>query len=257
MSNLRKTLAMVSATALIAVAASATVASAGASGSTTVITVTSGDLNFLLADKYTVHFTVSDSDGTSAPITGYLFERRYDESSPDYSSPLPQFEYNEVGDGSEHSQRFNLAPGWSACYLLYSPDGSANQTPCFGSPVDDAKLKRSDGWKRAVKSGNYMNTISTSAVKGSTLKLEDAWASYVGIVATKCPGCGSIKITMDGAEIDTIDLSSGQVKRKQRFVYDVRDEGSPINATFGVKVTTNDKPVNIDGLGVINTQVLI
>ena len=66
-------------------------------------------------------------------------------------------------------------------------------TFCVGFPVDERTMTAAGTWTKVSSSSYYMSTGMTSTSAGATLKLPVAYRRLY-LVATKCSGCGSVKV---------------------------------------------------------------
>ena len=116
----------------------------------------------------------------------------------------------------------------------------------FTVPVPSAKLNASSGWTRGTEIGYFFSGYATTRKKGATLSAARAGTRAVALVATKCPGCGSVKVTYAGKVLKRVSLVASSTRRRQLI---------PIvswSAAHGGKVSVTSlsgKQVTIEGLG--------
>jgi Tol biopolymer transport system component len=148
---------------------------------------------------------------------------------------------------------FSAQPGNSYCFHVTIIDNAGNGSApsaerCTSLPVDDAALAGS-GWTRAThRNGYYRGTRSRSSTKGATLSLAGVRAKRISLVATKCPGCGKVKVLQGGRALKTVRLVSRRV-RKERVIA-VANFQTVHRGKVKLRVATSGKPVIVDGLGV-------
>ena len=116
----------------------------------------------------------------------------------------------------------------------------------FTVPVPSNKLGASKGWTRGTEIGYFFSGYSTTRKKGASLSAARAGTRAVALVATKCPGCGSVKVMYAGKVLKTVSLAASSTRKRQLI---------PIASWSGAHggkvsvVTTSAKPVTIEGLG--------
>jgi uncharacterized protein YbbK (DUF523 family) len=189
-------------------------------------------------------WSIQDESSTSETL--FITPRYYDGT---YTS----FYTVEVGGGEEFVE---ISEGWTKCPIVVSTDGtntgysSAEYTTCMTTPIDDADLLQSPkDWATVIKKGAFRHTVTRTKKKGSILQLRDAVFTDLAVVATRCPGCGRIEVKV-GQKTKEFSLDSNSIKRKQLFKWapDVSGE----THTISIKVLSDGKSVDIDGLGVID-----
>lgn len=255
--------------ALIASVMAVTNATAGGSGPGSSPTITrDGPLNeFVLGNRNKVQWTATDDVGIISRDTLALQK---------YWNDPSQLDPFLAGDPEIDEQTYLIGSGWTQCVSPRVQDQTqaeedkgtslpASEIPCFAGPVDDTDLVASPGdWTRNVARGHYLNTFSMTRKQGATLELQDAFFSHLAVVVTKCPGCGTIRVFSEtNSNLKTFSLDAPQVKKAQVVKIPVsldptrtQRAGSlgeePTPNTVTIKVTSNDKPVKIEGVGVID-----
>jgi aryl-phospho-beta-D-glucosidase BglC (GH1 family) len=151
------------------------------------------------------------------------------------------------------SATFNGAPGATYCFsaLARTAAGAVTRSSvarCTAVPVDDAALVATGRWKRATTAGYFRGTYSRSSTAGDRLTLTGIQAKRLAVVATKCPGCGTIKLVWNGVVLQQVSLASTKTQRKQ-VVAQVALAGLQ-SGDVSVVVATGGSPVEIDGLGI-------
>ena len=143
--------------------------------------------------------------------------------------------------------------GATYCFAVRARDRAGNtsawSTPrCTGVPVDDATLSATSGWQRGHATGYYAGTYTAASAANQTLTLTGVRMRHLGIVATRCPGCGKVGVYLNGTLLKTVDLQSGSTLRQQ--LISVADWTSLHTGTVRITTMTNGKPVAIDGLAI-------
>jgi hypothetical protein len=127
--------------------------------------------------------------------------------------------------------------------------GNVDPTPAvnrFTVPVPSSKLRASSGWTKGTQFGYFFNGYSTTKRKGASLSAARAGTRSVVLVATRCPGCGSVKVTYGKKVIRKISLAASA--RRKRQLIAVGSWATAHRGRFSV-VTLSGKPVTIEGLG--------
>lgn len=152
------------------------------------------------------------------------------------------------------SGSYSAVPGGTYCFRARSLDAGGGLmsvwTPdelCRAVPLDDVQLTASPSWKRFHRDDYYLGTYSRSSSKGATLRKYDVVAKRIGLVATRCPGCGAVDVLWNGALLRRIDLNHPTVARQALFL--VKLFSSARVGDITIKVVSSGKPVYIDGLG--------
>lgn len=107
-----------------------------------------------------------------------------------------------------------LAEGSTSCFEVRATDAAGNTSAwsaqrCVATPLDDRALTASKGWRRRTGAGYYDRTVTSlaaHAAKDRTLVARAARADRVGVVATRCPSCGSLRISLAGKVLGTVSL---------------------------------------------------
>jgi outer membrane protein assembly factor BamB len=148
------------------------------------------------------------------------------------------------------STTFDGTKGHTYCFSVRDEaQGGFGPERCTAVPFDDRALAPSPSgkWSRLTGSGFYLGTISTSTTKGSTLTKAGVRTMRLGIVAQKCPTCGSIAVTVGGATVKTFSLHAATTLKKQVLLVPF---ATLKTGAVAIKVTSSGAKVPIDGLGV-------
>lgn len=145
----------------------------------------------------------------------------------------------------------NLTRGYNYCFSVRARNRAGATTSwtsphCLARSLDDRSLSASKGWTRVKKSGYYDRTYTSTARKGAKLTLSSARVARVAILATTCPSCGKVRVTVKGKSVGTINLYSSTTKRRQllRLPHFPRRAGTVVLKV----VSPQGKRVQIDGL---------
>ena len=146
--------------------------------------------------------------------------------------------------------------GTTACFRTRASDDWGNSSGwspqrCTTLPLDDRALTGTN-WNRTADEGSYLGTISSSNAAGAVLTRTDVNATRLGVVVTRCPGCGRLQVRWRGSLVGTVDLTAPSVRRKVVILL-------PALASPGVGTVTlvaapaGANPARVDGLAVVRS----
>jgi hypothetical protein len=148
-------------------------------------------------------------------------------------------------------------PGHELCWRARSHDEdglvSSWAFACTKLADDDTALSRSEGWSTVHGDRYYLGAASQATQRGATLSLTVATGG-LGILATTCPSCGTIRLYVDGQPYDTISLRSSTTRDRQTVYWSDHGEAGfygpddESRSTIMIKVVSEGRPVTIDGL---------
>jgi hypothetical protein len=152
---------------------------------------------------------------------------------------------------SSTSASDRLKTGVGACYRVRAQDNAGNVSTwshgrCTTVPLDDRALK-SSGFARRFDSAAWRGTISTAKVDGAILSLRSAYGHGLVLVVRKGPGCGSVRVTVDGRRVATVSLKAPSVQERQR----VAIRSGAMNGAEIVVRAIGSQRVVVDGLAVL------
>jgi hypothetical protein len=128
--------------------------------------------------------------------------------------------------------------------------GNQDPTPAvnqFTVPVPSAKLRASGGWNRGSGSAYFFSGYSTTKKKGASLSAARPGTRSVALVATKCPGCGTVKVSYGSKVLKKVSLAASS--RRTRQLVPIVSWASGHGGRVTVTVISSGKPVTIEGLG--------
>ena len=216
-------------------------------------------------------FFPADNVGLLEPNSAFALNRRFQVEWAEPLDPTGIFTYDvrvkeapykkrsfTPGDleelpGVETSMTYNGKPGSDHCFDVRFTNGDLRPSlfgpkACTALPVDDRSLASDGPWKEKSGSGYYLRSFTQSEKRGATLEARRAKGiETVALVATKCPGCGRVVVTHGADVLKRVGLNADSVQ-KRRLIR-IETFTSPQAGTFGVTVTSNGKPVKIEGLG--------
>jgi hypothetical protein len=115
-----------------------------------------------------------------------------------------------------------LAAGYTYCFKVRAYDRAGNQSSwspqtCTARALDDRGLTAGAHWRRTSGDRFYLGTVTETSAHGAKASRADAQVQRVGLVVTRCPTCGSVRVSIAGMLIGGIDLHSA-VRHRQRVV---------------------------------------
>ena len=141
--------------------------------------------------------------------------------------------------------------GYDTCVDVRARDGagrtSAWTARCTARPLDDRSLVASRGWTRSASSGSYAGTVSTARSAGATLSLGKVVLTRGHLVATRCPGCGSVEVRVAGRLLGTVSLAAPVTQRQ--VLVPLPGAGTTRVGPLVLR-TTSARPVHVDGVAV-------
>jgi hypothetical protein len=195
-------------------------------------------------NPFRVAWTASDSGSGVASYAVSYTSARYDGGFGPSTSVFPHTTSNHMN--------FSGFPGKQYCFTMKATDKAGNVSApakgCFVLPIDDASLSDSTAnWTRATAAPYYyLSTYSTSGADGATLVSPTLQAKRVGILYTKCPGCGTLEVSFNGVVLGTIDSHAASVTTTKQLAYFPRFD-SVLQGTAQIR-SVGGLPVYVDGL---------
>ena len=143
-----------------------------------------------------------------------------------------------------------LAAGSTYCFRVTAYDvpntEAVSELRCTSSPLDDRGLKASAGWTRGTGSAFYRHTHSSATAHGRTLTRSGVVAKRVGVVVTRCRGCGKVAVFWGSSQIGTVNLASTTTRHRQIVLLPAF--ATLRSGTVKLKVISSSRLVRVDGL---------
>jgi hypothetical protein len=148
--------------------------------------------------------------------------------------------------------RVAAVDGQDTCLDVRSRDDAGRRsawvTGCTVRPLDDRALTASRGWARKSSRTAHLGTATTSPTPGATLTLGRAVMTRGWLLADRCPGCGSVAVTVGGRLLGTVSLGASRLQVQQLVPL---PGAGPLRSGAVVLRTTSARPVTVDGLAVV------
>jgi uncharacterized repeat protein (TIGR01451 family) len=110
-----------------------------------------------------------------------------------------------------------LPAGGTACFDLRATDASGNASSwtgdrCTAVPLPAAALHRNGPWRRQHIAGTSLGDAEQTSSPGATLSLGGVVARRLSVVATKCPHCGRLAVSLAGHVVATLNLAASRTQ---------------------------------------------
>ena len=145
--------------------------------------------------------------------------------------------------------------GSTYCFMVraHGADGNAsewNEGWCTVVPLDDRSLARSGTWTVGSDAAYFGGTFVRSSTTGAALARTGVVASWVALLATTCPDCGSVGVYLGTSTkpARVISLYSPVTVTSKLIPLFGEDDETSVSGTITLKVASSGKPVTIDGL---------
>ncbi|MQB01032.1 MAG: hypothetical protein GEU78_12180 [Actinobacteria bacterium] len=156
-----------------------------------------------------------------------------------------------AGTSNTTSRTIGGLPGYTYCFRVAAVNGAGLRSAfstarCTALPRNDRSLSASDGWARRSGSGHYLGTFSRTSRFGATLR-KHLTAKRLALVATRCPGCGTVKVFLGRRLLKKVSLGATATRKKR--VIRIATFSSRRSGRVRIRVVSRKKPVLIEGLG--------
>ena len=191
-------------------------------------------------------WTSADAAPSGQPVSGVLnYDVRWKQAH--WSGGFGH--WTVIGAVTGRSAAIALTPGFDTCVQVRARDRSGNvghwsARNCIARPLDDRHLSYSKNWTRKLGPNFYLGTVNATRTQGAVAARKNAKVVRVGVVATRCPRCGSVKVFAGSTYLGTVSLQS----TKKRY------HGLTMLPPFSFRtarirlVTLDTGPVQLDGL---------
>lgn len=172
------------------------------------------------------------------------------------TAPAGAWQYPKAWQATASQQQslVDLAPGVTYCFSVRARDALGVATDwsspqCTARLYDDTSLPRAVGWIQVSgQTGFYLDTYTVAKARGATVTVAGTF-SRVAVRAYRCPTCGVVNIYVGPRLVRTLDLTAtsadaGPVEWTSPTV-------PTETSTLTLKVASNDRPVAIDGFGLL------
>jgi hypothetical protein len=150
------------------------------------------------------------------------------------------------------SATMNISSGTTLCFAVRARDRVGNLSEwtverCVARPLDDSWFAASTGWTRHTGSAYWNGTYASTTRSLATLTRTNVTGNRGGIIATRCPTCGTVALYLGGTYLGSIDLRASVTTRGSVLFLPRRS--TALTGTLTLKVTSSGRLVEIDGIG--------
>lgn len=119
---------------------------------------------------------------------------------------------------------------------------------CTAVPLDDRSVTRSSSWAARTGSAYFAGTNVRTSQAGATLTRTGVVARRIALLATTCPGCGTVRVYWQGSLIKTISLDTPTVVHRRLITV----ASFPLTrvGTLVIRVSSSSKWVIVDGVAI-------
>ncbi len=140
--------------------------------------------------------------------------------------------------------------GGTECIRVRARDNAGNLSAwsaaqCTIVPLSVSQFNTNGNWVRETRPDVFGGVLRTSTTRGNKLTL-NVQARLVGVVATKCPTCGTFSVAWNGKVIANVDLRAPTTQRSR--VVGLAILPALKTGTITLEVTSQGLPVPIEGL---------
>jgi hypothetical protein len=153
------------------------------------------------------------------------------------------------------SKSLRVSPGRTYCARARARDAAGNVSDwsalrCTAIPVKAIALWATGTWTRERPADAYAGQLRVSTTAGSALSRRRVQARVLAVLATRCPGCGSVDVRWNGDVVARLDLAAPTTERSQLLLAAVWPELSV--GDLSIEVRAGGAPVPIEGLVVFS-----
>jgi hypothetical protein len=152
------------------------------------------------------------------------------------------------------SEHLSAAAGFEYCLSVRAVtaagvESSWSPDKCTERPLDDRALSRlTAGWHRRTGASYYLGTYTLGSRSGAELALKGVDLDRIALVVTRCAGCGSIAVYVNGVHLAAASTSAAETQH--RVLLDLPRFAFRTGATVTLVDATGKGPVYLEGLGV-------
>jgi hypothetical protein len=163
--------------------------------------------------------------------------------------------WHRVSQLTSRQLRLALASGYDYCVEVRATDRSGNagawSAPgCIARALDDRALTAGPRWTRDTGRNFFLRTATTTTSHHASMSRPKAQLVRVGVVATRCPSCGSVDVYVGKHFAGSVSL---QATSKRLRSVQMLPPFSLRSRTVSLIVTSTGKRVQIDGLVISRT----
>src|SRR5207248_1723733 len=116
------------------------------------------------------------------------------------------------------SDKFVDAPGSTYCFSARATNKAGATSDwsgeaCTAVPIGVRAFAPRAPWKTKPNDGYYQGAFAIASSKGATLARARLSARHLGVLATRCPGCGSVVVRWNGHALRTFSLAAAKTQK--------------------------------------------
>ncbi len=141
-------------------------------------------------------------------------------------------------------------PGTTQCIRIRARDAAGNLSGfsaprCAATALGERALMSTGTWTKLAGPSYYLGLAMSSSVAGSAL-LTTTHFRRLAVIATTCPGCGSLRIFLGSKLLDTVSLAAPMVHHRQ--VIQIYASSSTLSGIVKLVQNSSKKAVTIEGV---------
>ena len=142
------------------------------------------------------------------------------------------------------------SPGSTVCFGLRARDAAGNTSAwttdaCTALPLPTSSLMYRHVWHRLRETRAPFATTLATTTQGATLRLDRVRTHQVALFIDRCPGCGTLQVSLGGHRFATVNLNATRTKRAALVLLAPTQQ----HGTLIITVATNHRPVRIAAIG--------
>jgi len=146
---------------------------------------------------------------------------------------------------------FAVEPGFTYCFSTRAADVAGHVSAwsseaCTAVPLDVRAFKHKGDWRKRRGGGYYLRTFSITREEGAKLVRWNVHAKRLGLLVTKCPHCGKIRVIHAGKRLGKINLK--RKKGRRAIFIPLREYPQIRRGKLRIVVLSDRKKVKIEGL---------
>lgn len=193
---------------------------------------------------FTVHWTGTDPE---THVAG--FDVRYRRAP--FGSPFGDYVVWQPNVQGLTSAKFTDTPGSTYCFSARATNRAGTTSDwsaeaCTAVPIGVRAFAPRAPWATKPGDGYYLGSFTIASKRGATLTRARLTARRLGILATRCHGCGTIAVRWNGRTLRSFSL--GAASTQKSVLLQLPPFASAQRGTLTVSVLSDGKPVKIEGL---------
>jgi hypothetical protein len=203
------------------------------------------------AKSFPVAWTASDPSGIST------FDLRYRKAR--YDGSYGSFVTWKTGSHAT-TATFAGNSGYTYCFSVRARDRAGNLSGwsadrCAAVPLDDdsSALAETSGWSYHTGSSDYFGSdYSLDRRYGETITIHSVVYRELDLIATRCDGCGSIDVFVNGSFVKRLVLDPSGATPLTHSLLAITGHSSTLHgpSTVTLFVRTSNKAVRVEGFAV-------